>query len=238
VIVPSGWQASPSDHGYTLKPGAHDEFESTIVPAGGAKAGRYFVAARITDDSGQRHEDVVTIDLGSETDGASATGPGDGSRTLARSIERAIRTAGIGSAPDPSAGWFDGLADDVEVGGELVAELQTSDVRLKAGESAELRVKIRNAAAGEVRGEAQVISPHETWPAITPWTQGFVVGPGKETVVTFAIEPPYDFSGGTYWALVKVMYFGRLLYTDSIPIEVQPATSGVSATAAGRKRRI
>jgi alpha-mannosidase len=237
VIVPSGWQASPSDHGYRLKPGAHEEFESTVVPAGGATSGRYFVAARITDDSGQTHEDVVTIDLGSETDGASA-GPGDGSRTLARSIERAIRTAGIGSAPDPSAGWFDGLADDVEVGGELVAELETSDVRLKAGDSAEVRVKISNRAASEVRGEAQVISPHETWPAITPWTQGFVVGPGEDTVVTFAVSPPYDFSGGTYWALVKVMYFGRLLYTDTIPIEVMAATSGVPASAAGRKRRI
>jgi len=239
VIVPSGWKASPAEQTYRLAPGALLEFESTVGPAAGAKTARYFVAARITDEAGQQHEDVVTIDLGPERKGTTPeTETADGSRTLARSIERAIRTAGIGPAPDPSGGWFDGLADDVEVGGELVAEPLTREVRLTAGEAGELRVAIRNGAASEVRGEAQVISPHDTWPAITPWTQGFVVGAGEEAIVTFAVEPPYDFPGGTYWALVKVMYFGRLLYTESIPIEFLPATSGVTATAAGRKRRI
>ncbi len=235
MIVPPGWQASPSEQAYHLAPGAHDEFESTVVPAGGAKAGRYFVAARITDDAGQAHEDVVTIDLGTTGNRARrGADPVDGSRTLARSVERAIRTAGIGPAPDPSAGWFDGLADEGEVGGELVAEPLTHEVRLTAGEKGELRVSLRNGAASEVRGEAQLISPHESWPVFTPWTQGFAVGPGEEAVVTFAVEPPYDFPGGTYWALAKVMYFGRLLYTDSIPIEILPTTAAVAAkTAAG-----
>jgi hypothetical protein len=96
---------------------------------------------------------------------------------------------------------------------------------------------LRNGAASEIRGEAQILSPHETWPAITPWTQGFTVDPGKDAVVTFTVEPPYDSAGGTYWALVKVMYFGRLLYTESIPIEILPATSSVPAAAASRQGR-
>lgn len=50
--------------------------------------------------------------------------------------------------------------------------------------------------------------------------------------MTFAVEPPYDFPGGTYWALVKVMYFGRLLYTESIPIEILPTSTGVASKRA------
>jgi alpha-mannosidase len=91
---------------------------------------------------------------------------------------------------------------------------------VRVGEAGEVRVALRNQAASEIRGEAQILSPHETWPAISPWTQGFIVGPGEERIVTFAVEPPYDSGGGTYWALVKVMYFGRLLYTESIPVEL------------------
>jgi alpha-mannosidase len=240
MIVPPGWRASPAEQAYRLAAGAHLEFESTITPPAGANPGRYFVAARITDDSGQQHEDVVTINFGppGSSNGRPEGEPADGSRTLARSIERAIRTAGIGPASDPSAGWFDGLADDTDVGGELVAELLTGEIRLAPGEMGELRVAIRNGAASEVRGEAQVISPHETWPVISPWTQGFAVGPGEEAIVTFAVEPPYDFPGGTYWALVKVMYFGRLLYTESIPVEILPTRTGVaSKAAAGRSGR-
>jgi hypothetical protein len=100
------------------------------------------------------------------------------------------------------------------------------------GERGQVRASIRNRAASEIRGEAQILSPHETWTAITPWTQGFVVPPGGETVVTFAVEPPPDGMPGGYWALVKVMYFGRLLYTESIPVQIEASkvTSGRVAT--------
>ena len=107
---------------------------------------------------------------------------------------------------------------------ELEVELIDRDVRLRAGERGTVEVRLRNLARSEIRGEAQIVSPHETWPAITPWTQGFTVAPGKTTTVTFAVEPPFDFPGGTWWALVKVMYFGRLSYTESVPIEIAAAT--------------
>ena len=34
------------------------------------------------------------------------------------------------------------------------------------------------------------------------------------------VEPPRDVAPGTYWALVKVMYFGRRVYTRSVPVSI------------------
>ena len=219
LVLPAGWKAEPSERLYRLAPGAHLEFDTTIVPAPDAAAGRYFVAARIADEAGQQHEDVVTINLHPNNHDGDGSGPNrhppTASPSLAVAIERALRSAGVEPEGD---GPTDSVGEDP--GGELLAEVLTREVAVKAGEAGEVRVTLRNRAASEIRGEAQILSPHETWPAISPWTQGFVVGPGEEQIVTFAIEPPYDSGGGTYWALVKVMYFGRLLYTESIPVQL------------------
>jgi alpha-mannosidase len=86
----------------------------------------------------------------------------------------------------------------------------------------------------EIRGEAQVISPHETWPAITPWTQGFAVAPGAEQSVSFSVAPPFDSSGGRYWALVKLMYFGRIIYSEAIEIVISSPAVLAAATRSER----
>jgi hypothetical protein len=41
--------------------------------------------------------------------------------------------------------------------------------------------------------------------------------------VTFDVAPPPDAVPGNYWALVKVMYFGRILYSDSVPVRIGTA---------------
>jgi uncharacterized membrane protein len=208
---------SPAERVYRLAAGAHLAFEATVTPPKGAAAGRYFVAAQITDDAGQVHEDVVRIDhqprgrsngKGTESDLRSAP--------LYAAVARALKP--IGLEPETKLPQ-DGLASDA-MGAELDVELISDEVSLQAGERGSVEVRLRNRAASEIRGEAQILSPHETWPAITPWTQGFAVAPGKETTVKFAVEPPFDFRPGTWWALVKVMYFGRLTYTESVPIGV------------------
>jgi hypothetical protein len=52
--------------------------------------------------------------------------------------------------------------------------------------------------------------------------------------VSFKVAPPRDAVAGTYWALVKVMYFGRRLYTASVPVTIlAPKTAGVLDLAAG-----
>ena len=86
-----------------------------------------------------------------------------------------------------------------------------------------MRVSLRNCVASEIRGEAQVISPYDTWGYLHTWTQGFAVAAGEETALEFTVAPPVGSPAGSWWALIKVMYFGRLLYTESIPVEVLPS---------------
>jgi hypothetical protein len=220
LIVPDGWEASPTERLYRLAPGAHLSLDAAIRPAAGAAPGRYFVAARITDEAGQSHEDVVTVDFGPSGDGV---GPGadDGARSpaLAWAVERALTTAGIGSdGPAPTAGAVH------DRGGELEVEIVNGPLSVTPGGSATLQVRLSNTAASEIRGEAQVLSPLETWSSITPWTQGFTVEAGGETVVSFDVAPPRGSVAGTYWALVKVMYFGRMYYTESVPLAIGATT--------------
>jgi hypothetical protein len=231
LIVPDGWEATPSERIYRLAPGAHLAFEATIRPAAGAAPGRYFVAARIADEAGQLHEDVVTVDLRSGGDGIGARPAGDHrSAALEWAVERAHATAGMpdGAGTSPNAGARH------DPGGELEVRLTSPAVSVAPGGRGTLRVSLRNLAASEIRGEAQVLSPLETWSSVTPWTQGFAVPPGGESVVGFDVAPPPDALVGTYWALVKVMYFGRLVYTESVPLSiVAPTDAAVLDLVAG-----
>jgi alpha-mannosidase len=221
LVLPPSWEATPSERIFRLAPGAHLEFEAAVVPPTDATPGRYFVGARIVDGAGQRHEDIVTIDLAPSVGPDERDGhPSGASPSLASAIERALRTSGI------ETDGRDEPVNGTDPGGELVAELVTRGVKLRAGEVGAITVALRNQAASEIRGEAQILGPHETWPVISPWTQGFAVGPGDEGRITFTVEPPFDDAGGTYWALAKVMYFGRLLYTESIEVEILAADRG------------
>jgi alpha-mannosidase len=217
--VPPGWQVTPAERAFRLAPGAHLAFEASVTPGARTPAGRYFVAARVTDTAGQVHEDVVTIDFQPGGTGNGRQGDLNArSATLAQSVEKAVRNvAGNGDGEQPEVE----AARPAKLGGELSAEILDPQVAVSAGQRTELRVRLRNHAASEIRGEAQLLSPHDTWAISSPWTQGFRVAPGGESIVTFEVAPPFDFEGGTFWALVKVMYFGRLIYTESVPIEVQ-----------------
>jgi alpha-mannosidase len=216
IDVPPAWVATPRERPYRLAPGAHLAFETNVSVADDAPDGRYFVAARITD-GGQTHEDVVTIDLdrGAERSDEELADPGGRSPVLGRAIERALATAGLDArSPEPDA------LDDGSRGPDLEVELIDRQIRVRPGERSALRLSVRNCVASEIRGEAQLISPHDTWAFAGPWTQGFAVAPGAEIPIEFAVAPPPGTNPGTWWALVKVMYFGRLHYTESVPLEV------------------
>jgi alpha-mannosidase len=215
IEVPPGWQAAPAEHPYRLAPGAHVAYEVDVSPAAGASLGRYFVSARI-DDGGQTHEDVVTVDLRAGRAHA-ATDTTSRSPSLGLAIRRALVTAGL--ERDPGAAPED---DDGFLGDELLVEVLDRTLTVAAGQRAGLRLSLRNCVASEIRGEAQVISPYDLWGVISPWTQGFAVDPGEETVVEFSVAPPAGTPSGAWWALVKIMYFGRLIYTESIPVVVGP----------------
>ena len=215
VDVPPGWKASSSEQRYRLEPGAHLAIEVKVSP-GDAAPGRYFVAARIAD-GGQDHEDVVAVDV---RRGAAPqrTETAERSRSLALAVERSLATASL----DSDRPTFRDDDDDVPID-ELLAELLDRRIAVAPGERARLRVSLRNCVASEIRGEAQVISPYDTWGYLHPWTQGFAVAAGEETALEFTVAPPVGSPAGSWWALIKVMYFGRLLYTESIPVEVLPS---------------
>ena len=215
LVVPAGWTADPPEQVFRLAPGAHLAFEASVSAPKATPAGRHFVAAVIANDDGQTYEDIVTIDFDPDApekeSGAEVRSP-----SMALAVERAMRLTGLPAAnADPGA--------EPELGGELGVELLATEVVVEAGKRAELRVRLRNTVKGEIRGEAQIISPHETWPLISPWTQGFRVAAGAETTIAFSIAAPLGFHGGEYWALVKLMYFGRLIYTESVRVEIKPA---------------
>jgi hypothetical protein len=102
----------------------------------------------------------------------------------------------------------------------LAVELTADALRIPQGARRRLGVRLRNGAASEVRGEAQLLSPYETWPITGPWTQGFAVPPRSSAELAFAVDVPAWFRPGTYWALVKVTSFGQRHYSEAIPFEV------------------
>ncbi|MFL5726385.1 MAG: glycoside hydrolase family 38 C-terminal domain-containing protein [Chloroflexota bacterium] len=234
VIVPPGWDASPPERIYRLAPGSHLELNVAITPASGATPGRYFVAARIADEVGQDHEDVVTVDLTPSGDGGAPSNPGADERSpeLRAAVERALAVAGVEvDSADAAAG--PGTRHEPER--ELQVELLGDDLAVRAGDEAHLRMTLRNLCAAEIRGEAQVLSPYDTWSTIIPWTQPFSVDGGGQATLTFRVAPPRNASPGTYWALVKVMYFGRIWYTESVPVTIlAPSVVSVAEAVAGR----
>jgi alpha-mannosidase len=179
LLVPPELTAEPAaDLAYDLAPGEHAAFDVAVRARPDVAIGRYFLAARITDELGQTLEDVVALTVGD-------AGP-----------ERA----------EP-----------------LAVTLETSAVSLAPGEHGEVLVRIENRARSQVRGEAQLLSPYGTWEMVTPWTQGFAVDPAATHTLRCRVRAPATARPGShFWALVKVMYFGRLAHTEAVPIAIVP----------------
>jgi alpha-mannosidase len=160
----------------------------------GAPADRHFVTAMIIDDAGQLLEDAVVVSVGGTTAGDDDT---------------------ITEISAPSQAAADAQATEAEL-----KEL-TGDVEISPGGHAEIAVSLANHTASELRGEAQLISSHGSWQATGPWTMGFAAAPGEAAAMSFSVDMPGDARPGQrWWALVKVMYFGRLLYSKPVWISV------------------
>ena len=202
--MPDGWSADPAERPYRLEPGSHSTSQINILPATDGSPGRYFIAVQIDDELGQVHEDVSTVDYLTKDGGthdriatALSVDPVTGRAAMAPT-ERKVPT----------------LGDELEV------TLITKAIQLASGSQSRIDVQLANLVAGAVRGEAQVLSPYDTWPMISPWTQGFHVAGGETTDLAFQVDVPHTCRPGSYWVLIKVMYFGRLHYTEAIPFEI------------------
>ena len=187
---------SGQDLRYDLPPGGYAAWDLSVRVPPGTAAGRYFVAARIRDDLGHLIEDTAMVAVG----------------------ERRW--------PDPDLPPEETLelmqADYSAGAAELDLAVLTPGLRLAPGDRGELLVRVTSGLASELHGEAQLVSPFGTWEMLGPWTQGFSIAPGASTVVRFTAGVPANARHGQWWALVKVMYYGRVRYTEAIPVVIEP----------------
>ncbi len=197
LVAPAELRLSTEqDLRYELAPGGYAAWELTVRAAKGTGAGRYFVAARIRDGLGHLLEDTAMVAIG----------------------ERRW--------PDPALPPEEALevmqADYGAAAAEVAVAVLTPELTVAPGGRGEIVVNITSGLASELHGEAQVISPFGTWDALGPATQGFSVLPQATTAVRFGVRlPSTALPGATWWALVKVMYYGRVRYTPAIPVFVR-----------------
>jgi hypothetical protein len=181
---------------YELAPGGFAAWDLT-VRASDTATGRHFLAARIRDGLGQVIEDTAMVAVG----------------------ERLW--------PDPELPPEETLdvmqADYMAGTAEVELDVLTQELRLAPGGEGELAVSVTSGLASELRGEAQLVSPFGSWELLGPRAQGFSAAPGERVVLRFGVGIPATARHGTWWALVKVMYFGRVRYTQAVPVIVGPA---------------
>jgi len=207
LVVPAGLtvsvdggpaSASADSLPYRLSANEFASWDVAVSARPGTAGGRYFLAARISDDLGQVLEDTALVTIGE---------PG---------------------APDPDLEpdeLFFRMQSDVEaLAGEAGFKILTPALTLAPGETGELAVKVTNHFGSQLRGEVQLISPIGTWQGTTPWTQAVEAEPGAESTLRFAVTVPATAEPGWHsWLLVKLMYFGRVRYSESVPVTVGPS---------------
>ncbi|HEV3294291.1 MAG TPA: glycoside hydrolase [Streptosporangiaceae bacterium] len=206
--VPAGLvvTAGGSPLRYELAGGGHACWDLVVRAAPDAGPGRYYLAAAIRDDLGQVLEDAALVTVGE---------PGAPALDL------------------PLAELLPLLVTDEQLAtAELGLRLAPATLRVGAGGQGELVAEISNRTAAPIRGECQLLSPHGSWPLLGRWTGGFAVGAGEIARLRYPFRlPPHARPGSHWWALAKVMYFGRVRYSECARIEV----SG-RAGRAGRRR--
>jgi hypothetical protein len=181
---------------YDLGPLGHAGWDLEVSARPGARRGRHFVTARIADGSGQVLEDAVLVS--------------------------------IGEPPAPALDLpLDELiplyeADQQATAAELDLTLLTSDVRLRPGGRGEIAVRLSNATASEIRGEAQLLMPFGCWEVTgRPWTRGFTADASASVTMAFTLVAPATARPGQHgWVLVKVMCFGRVRYSEPAAVTV------------------
>jgi hypothetical protein len=200
LLVPDALEASvagaPPALRYDLAAGEYAAWDLTVSAPPGTPDGRYFVTARITDALGQVLEDTALV------------------------------TVGEAGEPEPDLEpeeLFSRLQSDVmALAGEVDLEVLTPALHLAPGEAGELTLRVTSHLASPLRGEAQLVSPIGTWAATGPWTQPAAAEPGGETTLRFAVTVPATASPGwESWLLVKLMYFGRVRYSEAVPLTVR-----------------
>ncbi|HEX7162882.1 MAG TPA: hypothetical protein VF223_16810, partial [Trebonia sp.] len=130
-------------------------------------------------------------------------------------------TIGEAGEPDPALEpeelFFRLQSDVMALADEVHLEVLPASLRLAPGASCPLEVRVASRLASQLRGEAQLVSPVGTWQATGPWTQPVTAEPGGEATVRFDVTVPATAEPGwESWLLVKLMYFGRVRYSEAV----------------------
>ncbi len=196
LVVPDGLSVTPAGPlPYALDGGDFASWELTVRALSGTAPGRYFIGARLGD-----------------------------------SVEEAMLVAvGEGQPPsrdmDPEELFFRLQSDHVAQTDEVSVEVVTRSVAVAPGGSGSFTLRVASQLASSLRGQVQLLSPFGSWGPDDLWEQPVTVPAGGTTELVFPVSVPLDARPGQrWWLLAKVMYFGRVRYTESIPLTVIPPT--------------
>jgi alpha-mannosidase len=192
LSVPPGLTVMPSGPlAYALGPREHQSWDLTI--GGAAEPGRYFVAAR---DRARDVEDTILVAVGE-----------------AQPPDRDM---------DPMELFFRLQADNVALTDEVRMTVVTPGLELAPGSRGEYRVRVDSQLASQLRGRLQVLSPFGSWEAVPEWEQPVVVAAGGSAELVFPVTVPATARPGSqWWLLAKLMYFGRVGYSEAVPLAVR-----------------
>jgi alpha-mannosidase len=108
-----------------------------------------------------------------------------------------------------------------EPSGDLIRlAADPAPVRVRAGAQARLSVRVASAAGAPITLEASVISPWGTWSCVGPRLVGATLPALGEVELGFDVAPPPGTPAGRWWALIRVVGAGRLLYSPAVAFEV------------------
>ncbi|HEY1619137.1 MAG TPA: glycoside hydrolase family 38 C-terminal domain-containing protein, partial [Streptosporangiaceae bacterium] len=246
ITVPAGLSVSPAgsfrydlpsrgvarwDITVTSEAGRTGRADGAGRASGSGRAGGHrFVTARITGPDGQETEDAVMVAArpGEGGAGERAAAAGGAAAGTAAGRGTGATAAGNTAARDPAAGvraYTDLLAaGDAELAAleaELDVEVGTRSLRLLPGQDGVIEAVLTSRAGSPIRGEAQLLSPWGTWDAVRRWTVPVEVGAGESATLQFRVcVPAAARPGQAWWAIVKIMYFGRTCYSEPVSVVI------------------
>ncbi|GIG70774.1 glycoside hydrolase family 38 C-terminal domain-containing protein [Phytomonospora endophytica] len=195
VHVISPWRDDDLDL-YDLQPRGHVVQTLSMQVPDDLADGVYFIQAR-THDGRHTIEDTLTV----------VCGPSD-----------------VLPVGDPDKDWGDS-AKGTEAGTGratgLIAGLATEALVLEAGASAAVVARLENGTETDISAELQLASPWGTWELFPEAIKGATIEAGSTVDVEFPVRVPRSTPPGHYWAMVKVMWFGRVSYLPTLRVEVR-----------------
>ena len=111
---------------------------------------------------------------------------------------------------------------DTDTPETVTAALRDTHLRLEPGTSSAVSLDLSSDAAGPILVHLQLVSPWHTWDLFPAVTAAITLEPGAKSENHFPVRVPPGHPAGTWWALVKIAYGGRLHYTAPITVEVLP----------------